>query len=455
MHGEYHRELKVEFVPEECDLVTQDGRTVHTLLHAKPETDTEGRVIGMRAMFLDITARKKAEHETKRLEAALMQAQKMEAIGTLAGGIAHDFNNILSAVIGYTELALENAEKETSLYENIQQVHLAGMRAGNLVSQILAFSRQSEQELKPLQVGPLIKEALKLLRSSLPTTVEIEQKISTKLDNVMGDPTQIQQIVMNLCTNAAHAMEEEGGQMTVSLSQVTLTRKDYHRYPDLSPGRYIKLSVQDTGKGISPEIMEKIYHPYFTTKEKGKGTGLGLSVVHGIVRSYGGAVDVVSEPGKGSSFNVYIPTIRKHNLPVEQPDVVLPVGSERILLVDDEPALTDVSLKMLEMMGYHVTAVNDSLEALEIFHNTPQDFDLVISDMTMPKMAGNKLAANLLEIRPDLPVILCTGYSDNISEEKAVEIGVKALVFKPLTKKDLAKIVREVLDKAKPETGGI
>jgi CheY-like chemotaxis protein len=254
---------------------------------------------------------------------------------------------------------------------------------------------------------------------------------------------------MNLCTNAAQAMEEDGGQLNISLSQVKLTSENIRLYPDLNTGLYIKLSVQDTGKGISPEIIEKIYHPYFTTKEKGKGTGLGLSVVHGILQSYGGGIDVYSEPGRGTKFNVYIPAIKRHRLIAAQEEAALPMGDERILLVDDEPVLTDVGRQMLEGLGYQVRVSNGSLEALEVFRKAPQDIDLVISDMTMPKMTGDKLAIEMLQTRKDLPIILCTGFSQKISEDKAEEIGVKALLMKPLVKKDLAIFIRKVLDELK------
>jgi PAS domain S-box-containing protein len=449
--GGYQRALMGNFLSEERDFIAKDGSLVHTLLHATPEYDDSGLLTGTRAMFLDVTARKKAEKEARRLQNALLQAQKMEAIGTLAGGIAHDFNNILSAVIGYAELALASTEKESRLHKNLEQILKAGLRASELVSQILTFSRQEEPELKPLQAGPLVKEALKLLRSSLPTTIEMTQDISSDVDNIMADPTEIYRIVMNLCTNAAQAMGNNGGVMAVTLTQVDLTQHDTRLHPGLKPGRYVKLSVQDNGPGIPEELKDRIFEPYFTTKEKGKGTGMGLSVVHGIVQSYGGGIHAYSEPDAGTIFNVYLPAI-KYDVSAEQKaEQALPTGREHILLVDDEPVLVDVGRELLETLGYKVTGCHSGSEALELFEPDPGRFDLVISDMTMPKMTGDKLAEELLQTRKDLPIILFTGFTQMVNEEKAAEIGVKALALKPMVKEKLAHLVRKVLDKAEAD----
>gem|GEM_PF-759117 len=448
-NGGYRRALRGEHLTEERGLVTRDGRTIHTLLHTRPEYDPAGQVIGTRAMFLDITRRKRAEQESERLASALLQAQKMEAIGTLAGGIAHDFNNILSAVIGYADLSLKEVEKQSRLHVNLEQILVAGLRARDLVQQILAFSRQEERELRPLQVAPLVKEALKLLRSSLPSTIEIRRQIAPNLDNVLADATQIHRIIINLCTNAAHAMEENGGVLTVSLAQVTLSEQDVRLHPGLRPATYLKLSVQDTGRGIAPEYLTKIFDPYFTTKRKGKGTGLGLSVVHGIVSNYGGAILAYSEPGRGTIFDAYIPAVKRPVRPAEPEEPQLPTGNEHVLLVDDEPVITEVGRMMLEMLGYRVTACDASASALAIFRKDPQAIDLVISDVTMPKMTGDRLAAEMLRLRPDLPIVLCTGFSDKVSNQAAAEIGVKAIVMKPLIHKDLALLVRKVLDEAR------
>ena len=448
--GERFRYLRGDLSAVERSFITRDKRIVTTLLHARPELAVDGRVIGTRAMFLDITARKQAAREAKKLENALAQAQKMEAIGTLAGGIAHDFNNILSGIVGYAQLAIHDTEKNSHLRYYLEQIYTAGMRAGDLVSQILSFSRQSNQDPHPLQAGPLIKEALSLLRSSLPATIEIDQEINHNTDNVMADPTQIHQIVMNLCTNAAHAMEAAGGKMTVRLDQVHLSAPDAERFPGLVAGDYVKLTVEDNGCGIMPEIMEKIFDPYFTTKAQGKGTGLGLSVVQGIAKSAGGGAYAHSRPGAGATFDVYFPAIKEQTAPEPETAGILPTGSETILLVDDEPLLIEVGRQILQMLGYTVLTCTDGQEALQVFGRAPEKIDLVISDVTMPKMTGDDLAARLHRIRKDLPIILCTGFSERLSHTTMAEIGVQAIVMKPPVTEKLAALIRKVLDGGDP-----
>ena len=402
------------------------------------------------AFVQDISDRKQAEDEARRLGAALLQAQKMEAIGTLAGGIAHDFNNILSAVIGYAELSLPEAVPGTVVHRHLERIRNAGLRARDLVQQILAFSRKGDHEPRPIQAAPLVKEALKMLRSSLPTTIEITQRIDADIEPVLADPTHIHQIVMNLCTNATQAMTMDGGRLHVAISQVFLSSRDIRLHPGLSPGNHLKLSVRDSGRGISPEILQKIYDPYFTTKAKGKGTGLGLSVVHGIVQRYGGAIDVYSEVERGTTFNVFIPTVKvRPGLDEKKSAPRLPGGSEHILLVDDEPALIDVGRQMLEKLGYRVSTASDGAAALELFRQAPHRIDLVVTDMTMPKLTGDKLAVELLKTRPDLPIILASGYSVHVSAEKALDMGIKAFIHKPIVEADLAGILRKVLDAAK------
>ena len=383
--------------------------------------------------------------ERKRLETRLQQANKLEAIGTLAGGIAHDFNNILAAVIGFTELALNNAEKETSLHANLQQVMTAGKRAKDLVQQILTFSRQSDHDLKPVQVKFITKEALKLLRASLPATVEIRQNIQSN-SVVMADPTQIHQVLMNLYTNAGHAMQENGGTLDVILTDVELDLDFTVKHPGLNPGPYLKLTVSDTGNGISPDERDRIFDPFFTTKKEGEGTGMGLSVVHGIVKDYGGTIMVYSEPQKGSIFNVFLPVIERAIEPETRIVKPVPSGTERILFIDDEQPLTDMGKQMLESLGYDVAARTSSLEALELFKNKPDSFDLVITDLTMPNMTGDELAQKLMAIRPDIPVILCTGFSARMDEKKARAMGIREFVYKPLLRRDMAEIIRKVLD---------
>jgi PAS domain S-box-containing protein len=399
----------------------------------------------MLSIYRDITEIKMMEKERVAAEAKLQQALKMESIGTLAGGIAHDFNNILSSVIGYTELALDDIEKGSHLEDNLQEVYTAGLRAKDLVKQILTFARQTVEELKPVRVDIIAKEALKLLRSSLPTTIEIRRDIESD-SLVMADPTQVHQILMNLCTNAGHAMEEKGGVLSIDLTDVRLDADFTKSHLDLKPGDYLKLSVSDTGSGIPPQVMESLFEPFFTTKEPGKGTGLGLSTVYGIVKNYGGVITVDSELGKGSIFNVYFPISKKRTEAIPLKAEALPTGTERILFIDDEAPIAKMGSQILEHLGYSVTARTSSVEALELFRSKPNNFDLVITDMTMPNMGGDKLAIELMKIRSDIPVIICTGYNKKISEETALEIGIKAFAYKPIVKADLAKTVRKVLD---------
>ena len=404
----------------------------------------DGRVVKLQ-IASDITNLKSIEKEQTKIKYQLYQAQKMEAIGTLAGGIAHDFNNILSAIIGYTELSLSQVEKETGLYNNLREVIQAGGRAKDLVKQILTFSRQADQELKPVQVNLIIKEVLKFLRATMPTTIEIRQDIKSN-SLVMADPSQIHQVIMNLCTNAGHAMVEKGGVLEVKLTDVNLEPEAEADHSELKPGPYLELTISDTGHGIPPHFVDRIYDPFFTTKEVSKGTGMGLAVVHGIVRSCEGSITVSSKPGKSTIFKVYIPAVK--NLSDSQAGVEdpVPLGTERILLVDDELALVNLGQRTLESLGYKVTARTSSLEALELFRAKPDRFDLVITDMTMPNMAGDDLAQELMNISPDTPVILCTGYSERINREQAIAMGIRAFVSKPVLRKEIANIIRKVLD---------
>jgi PAS domain S-box-containing protein len=403
--------------------------------------DINGKVVGAIQTAQDITDR-------TRLEVQFRQAQKMEAIGTLAGGIAHDFNNILSAVLGYTEMALEEPKINDRLRRCLEQVFKAGERARDLVKQILSFSRQIDERPRPLRISPIIKEVLKLLRASLPTTIKMRQDIQTEPDAVLADPTQIHQILMNLCTNAAHAMRGIKGELKVSLVPVNVEPPDelviHH---DLSSGRYLRLTVSDTGAGIDNEIIGRIFDPFFTTKELGEGTGLGLSVVYGIVKNYGGTITVQSEVGKGTEFNVYLPLLTevedKHEAKIESP---IPGGKERILFVDDEAGLVELTTSKLRGLGYDVVGRTSSLEALELFRARPDSFDLVITDMTMPNMTGSELAQQLMRLRSDIPVILCTGFSEVITPEKARAIGVREFIMKPIVQRQIAEAIRRVLD---------
>ena len=424
---------------------TKDGRAIYVNVSTEPLRDAHGKVVGALGVIQDVTESKRIKEDTRRLESQLAQAQKMESIGTLAGGIAHDFNNILAAIIGYSELALDDVTDPEKLAAEIKEVIKAGDRAKHLVSQILTFSRKTETKYSPMELPALIKESLKMLRSVIPTTVDIRSDI-IKSGLVMSDPTQIHQLIMNLCTNAAHSMDESGGILSISLQKAHIEGGDADSL-GLSPGHYLRLSVSDTGHGMPPEIIERIYEPYFTTKELSRGTGLGLSVVHGIVKSHGGAIKCKSAPGKGTTFDIFLPElVLEKEAPKPSKEEPLPTGAERILYVDDEPALTGIAEKMLGKLGYDVTTLNSSLKALEVFRANPDTFDLVITDMTMPGMTGDKLAQNLMEIRPDIPVILCSGYSEHISSEKAESKGIREYLMKPLQQKVLAETIRKVLD---------
>ncbi|MEW6499987.1 MAG: response regulator [Thermodesulfobacteriota bacterium] len=415
------------------------GRTF--LVSVAPILDEEGRCTSIAHFAKDIT-------EQKQLAVQLQQAQKMQAIGTLAGGIAHDFNNILGAVLGYTDLALlEIPEENQVLRERLEAVLHAGMRAKGLVGQILAFSRQSETRRDPLEIGPIVKEALKLLRASLPATIEIRQEIGRSPAVVLADPVQLHQVLMNLCTNASHAMRQEGGTLTVRLDEVAMGADLAQRHPDLKPGSYIRLTVRDTGHGIEPSVMARIFEPFFTTKEVGEGTGMGLAVVHGIVKEHGGAIEVSSEAGEGTSFAVYFP--RYELAPPEVPavpELPLPRGSERVLFVDDEPVLARLGEVMLGRLGYRVAAFTSSVEALQALKKQPSGCDLVVTDLTMPRMTGLELTKRIRALRPELPVLLCTGYSEAAVEEAAKAIGIDHCLRKPLVLRELAMAVRETLD---------
>jgi PAS domain S-box-containing protein len=397
-------------------------------------------------IFIDITERKRAEEEMKILQSQLQQAQKMEAIGTLAGGIAHDFNNILSAILGYAEMAREDSPAGTPAVHNLDQVIKASNRARDLVKQILAFSRQAETARIHLHPAAIVNETVKLLRSSLPSTIAIELDLAPDPGVILADPTQIHQILMNLCTNAYHAMEDTGGTLSIALRRKLLTAEDLAGVPAVQPGDFFRLSISDTGPGIGAEIRDRIFDPYFTTKEIGKGTGMGLSIVHGIARSCGGYVSCHSQPGEGTVFHVFLPVLLQHPPPETKPIASIPVGNERILFIDDEKMLADLGRSTLQRLGYTVTVRTSSLEALTTFENQPDSFDLVITDQTMPGMTGIDLARRIQQLRPQLPIILCTGYSSLISEDQAKAMGIKGFALKPVTKKDIATLIRKVLD---------
>jgi len=429
----------------ECINRTLKGNDRHLLIKSSIPPGYEDSWERVFISVYDLTERIEAEKEKKDLGRQLRQAQKMEAVGTLAGGIAHDFNNILSAVIGFTEMAMEDAPPDTALTYNMEQVLQAGLRAKHLVQQILAFSRQSEHEMKPVQLDRIIKEAYALLRASLPTTIDIRMDIQTDAF-IMGDPTQMHQVLMNLGTNAGHAMRDRGGRLVVILREATIEELREKGLPRMDAEAYLQLVVQDTGQGIPPTIMDRIFDPFFTTKEHTEGTGMGLSVAHGIIKSHGGLIDVESQVGRGTTFHIYLPKIMPRAKAHHHSALPLPSGSERVLLVDDETMLVDMGRQVLTRLGYQVTACTSSVEALQHFQNDPAAFDLVITDMTMPHLTGKELATALLKIKPALPIILCTGFSETITEETAKRIGIKAFILKPIVMSDLAETMRKVLD---------
>ena len=436
-------EDKISSGEQERRFVHRDGSTVWTLVWASLQRDQNGQPLYFISIVQNLTARKKADEEKKQLETQLLQAQKMEAIGALAGGIAHDFNNILSAIIGYTELSMLS---EGAPVDYLQEALKASNRAKDLVKQILAFSRQTDEERRPVQVEMVVKEVKKFLRASIPSTIDIKYQIDGKTGSVLANSVELHQILMNLCTNAVHAIGDQAGSVEIEVKGVEISRKERISFPDLDLGRYVKLSVKDTGQGIPLEMQERIFDPYFTTKEKGVGTGLGLAVVHGIVKKSNGTIRVESEPTKGATFHIYLPQIE---LATEAPanQALLPkCGSEKILFVDDEKMLADIGEKILKRLGYDVCSRTSPIEALELFKSKPNYFDLVISDQTMPGMTGDALAKELMKINPGIPVILCTGYSQLINQQRAVENGIKALVMKPILINDMADAIRKVLN---------
>ncbi len=382
------------------------------------------------------------------MERKLSTVQKMEEMGSLAGGIAHDFNNILSAVLGYAELVKESLPAGSTEISMQEQVIKAGIRAKKLIEQILLFSRQTDREMKPIQPHLMIKEALKLLRSSIPATIEIKQAIPSDLGHILADPTHIHQILMNLCTNSYHAMRETGGVLVVSLLKIEINKDDVTFTDlDLNPGKYLMIEVSDTGSGMDKLTQDQIFNPYFTTKPKGEGTGLGLSVVHGIVKSYGGSIKIYSEPNQGTKICVYFPRVgtSDDNTELQAVEKIL-IGNEHVLIVDDDKSILDIMKHSLEKLGYQVSAFTSSHEAFSAFRADPDLFDLVITDMTMPQMTGLELAQNVFSIKSQTSIILCTGYSELITKEKAFALGIKAFLFKPVLRKDLSKTIRKVLD---------
>ncbi len=418
----------------------KDGTLFEEAATISPILDTEGKINNYVSVKRDITDRVE-------LEKQLREAQKLEAIGTLAGGIAHDFNNILTAIIGFGQIVMHALPEGSALRKNQEEVVLASLRAADLVKLILTFSRRCEQQVQPHSVQLVVKEALNLLRASIPSTIVINQEIDKSCGSVLADPTRIHQVVMNLCTNASHAMREKGGVLSVILKPLVIHTDDVPHIIGLEPGPYVCLEVSDTGHGMESVVADRIFEPYFTTKATGEGTGLGLSLVHGIIKDIGGTITVASKVGEGTTFRIYLPMIESETTTRKAPaDNAIPVGTEHILIVDDDPTIVTLEKLMLESLGYQVSSFNTSTQAWHAFEADPQQFDLVISDVTMPVMNGPQLAHKMFTARPDIPIIFCTGYSDILDEDEAMVLGAKGFIGKPILREKLAKIIRKILD---------
>jgi signal transduction histidine kinase/ActR/RegA family two-component response regulator len=428
------------------------------MLPASDATGTSGDSSNEDAVYADIILSRPANHREfqsyintllrlKETEDKLRHSQKIEAISRLAGGIAHDFNNILAIIRGYTELSLDEVREGSTLCRNMQHVLEASDRAKDLVNQILTFSRQNEDERQAIQLSQIVEESLRIIKTSIPTSIQIRQHIDDEAGMVMADPTRIRQVIMNLYANATYAMQETGGVLDVRLEKVVLGAKDMNGFKDIAPGTYLKLTIKDSGCGMSQDVVERIFDPYFTAKAAGESTGMGLSAIHEIVKKHGGDILVESEPGKGTAFYLYLPRTEQEPEEDAVPLQPIPGGKERILFVDDEQVLVYMQQEVLERLGYDVVAVSNSSEALEIFNNDPEIFDLVITDQSMPGLTGIQLSTELLKIRPDIPIILCTGFSETVTREIALKAGVKEFIMKPLIKREIAAVIRHVLEK--------
>jgi len=429
-------------IPYELELETlrEDGNRGWMWVHGEVVRDARGAIVGLRGAAQDITERKQMEEQ-------LRQSQKMESIGILAGGIAHDFNNIMGIILGNTELALEDVPESNPTHTNLEEIRKASLRAASIVKQLLSFTRITDQKLQPIEIAPVIKDALKFLRSTIPATIDIEQDICVTDETILADPTQINQIMMNLCINASYAMEQTGGKLTITVENVLLGNSLAKDYPDLKSGKYVKIAVSDTGPGIDSKIIDRIFEPYFTTKEIGKGSGMGLAVVHGIVKSHSGSIKVDSTLGKGTQFSILFPLAQGKAAVEAETIQEIPRGSETILFVDDEISIVNMVKRMFERLGYKVQTATTPQDALDRFALNPDHFDLVITDMTMPQMTGVKLSEKLMEIRPDIPIIVCTGHSALVDEEKAKELGLAAYIMKPISIRETAQTIRKVLDR--------
>ncbi len=434
-----------------------EGERVHDLVEVGdrvfwsvyfPRFDEHENVAGVDGIAWDVTERHRAEEAARDLQTQLLQAQKIETIGTLAGGIAHDFNNILSPIMGYTDIALGLLERDHPARQDLLQVLNAAERARELVQQILIFARRGDQQQRPVQLHLVVQEALKLIRATLPTTIEISQRVINRNDSVMADPGQMHQVIMNLCTNAAYAMRDEGGVLRVELERRRIDEPETAGIPEITAGEYVVLTVADTGEGMSAAVAQRAFEPFFTTKPSGEGTGLGLSVVHGIVHSHGGGMVLESSPGSGTVVQVFLPAAEREALPLQAgPEGHASQTGEHVMVVDDEPEITRMLTRMLESYGYRVTAFTSSDQALEAFRTSPERFDAIITDQTMPRLTGLALARAVRDIRAEIPVIITTGYGERITSE-ALSRGVSGFASKPFNAATLTETLRRAIDGA-------
>ncbi len=433
----FRRTMDGEAVTVPMGIRREDGGSVETEVTNVPFS--MGGSPFMHTVARDIT-------ETMELTARLRQAHKLEAVGTLAGGVAHDFNNILGIILGNAELAADDMPDWNPARFKLEEIKIACLRARDVVWQLLSFSRKGDRERKPMGLHVAVRESIRLLRASIPTSIGFKVDIPEEMSSVRADSTQIHQVLINLCMNACHAMEDAGGDIEIALDEIRLSGEEGGAYTSLSPGAYVRLTVADTGHGMLPETVERIFDPYFTTKEVGAGSGMGLAVVHGIVRSHGGVITVATEEGAGAVFTVLFPAAKERPASNKTTSTRVPMGQERVLLVDDEPSLLRMVREMIEKLGYRVETRNYPEDALELFREAPDRFDLILTDMTMPQMTGDRLAAEMLKIRGDIPIVLYTGFSEKIDDKRAGELGIRKLIEKPLEMNMLAKTFREVLD---------
>ena len=461
---------------DELQLVRKDGSIFYASVTSVPVQNAEGNVTECRSVVTDVTERKRMEEALQkahdelelrvqertrelqnayqklteesrlreRVEEQLREAQKMEAIGTLAGGIAHDFNNTLASILGFTEMAVEKVSDRPDVEKSLNNVLKSTLRARDLVKQILAFSRKTSYARRPISLSPLIKETVQLLRASIPTTVEIVLNMTARSDTILAAPAEVQQILMILGSNASLAMQEKGGTLDISLNDIDFPADSPVLEQSVAPGAYVQLVVKDTGVGMVPDVMNRVFEPFFTTRGVGKGTGMGLAVVYGIVKSLTGAITVESEPAVGSTFRIFLPKV-KTEAKAEPAKTVAAGGHERILFVDDEDLLAELNSERLKSLGYEVVTTTNSREALALFKAEPERFDLVITDYTMPHLTGIDLARQLLTIREGIPIILCTGCSDAVSPAIVKKAGIREFLMKPLSKQELAEAIRRVL----------